>query len=55
MASAHPGFAAVARGVAQRQGVSRARAAAEIAAGARKASAKAVRKNPRLRRVSGVT
>ena len=51
---AHPGFKAVQRKIAKKQGVGMERAGAILAAGARKASAKAVRKNPRLKRVSGV-
>ena len=51
---AHPGFKAVQRKIASKQGVSMERAGAILAAGARKASAKAVQKNPRLKRVSGV-
>jgi hypothetical protein len=50
----HPGFAAVVKKVSGREGIPRDRAAAIIAAGARKASAKAVKANPRLKRVSGV-
>lgn len=53
MAKSHPGFKAVARSVARKQGVSAQRARAIVAAGARKASASAKRKNPRLRRVKG--
>lgn len=51
---AHPGFKAVAASVAKKQGVSKERAAAIVAAGARKASPAAVKKNPRLAKVSGV-
>ena len=51
---AHPGFAAVQKKVAAKQGVSMERAGAIVAAGARKASKKAVAANPRLKRVSGV-
>lgn len=54
MAAKHPGFKAAAAQIAKKQGVSSDRAAAILAAGARKASAKAVAKNPRLKRVSGV-
>lgn len=50
----HPGFAAVQKKVAKKQGVSMERAGAIVAAGARKASKKAVAANPRLKRVSGV-
>lgn len=54
MKKAHPGFKAVQAKVAKSQGVSSERAAAIVAAGARKASAKALKANPRLKRVSGV-
>lgn len=50
----HPGFQKVAEQVAQRQDVSMERARAIVAAGARKASKKAVKENPRLKRVPGV-
>ena len=52
--SRHPGFKAVQAKIAKRQGISMERAGAIVAAGARKASKKAVRANPRLKRVSGV-
>jgi hypothetical protein len=51
---AHPGFKAVAKKVAAKQGVSMERAGAIVAAGARKASPAAVKKNPALKKVSGV-
>ena len=54
MKKAHPGFKAVASKIAKKQGISKERAGAIVAAGARKASAKAVKANPRLKRVSGV-
>jgi hypothetical protein len=50
----HPGFKAVQAQIAKKQGVSKERAGAILAAGARKASKKAVTANPRLKRVSGV-
>lgn len=50
----HPGFKAVAASVAKKQGISKERAGAIVAAGARKASAAAVKANPRLKKVSGV-
>jgi len=50
----HPGFAAVQASIAKKQGISKERAGAIVAAGARKASKKAVKANPRLKRVSGV-
>ena len=48
------GFNAAARSAAKSAGVSEARGRAIIAAGARKASASAKRKNPNLLKVSGV-
>ena len=54
MAKNHPGFKAVAAKVAAKQGVSKEAAAAIVAAGARKASKAAVKKNPMLKKVSGV-
>lgn len=50
----HPGFAKVASGIAKKQGISKERASAILAAGARKAGKKAVSANPRLKRVTGV-
>lgn len=50
----HPGFKAVQSRIAKKQGISKERAGAILAAGARKAGKKAVRANPRLKRVSGV-
>jgi hypothetical protein len=50
----HMGFAAAAKSIASREGLPMKNAKAILAAGARKASKKAVKKNPRLRRVSGV-
>lgn len=50
----HPGFKAVQAKIAKKQGISMERAGAIVAAGARKASKKAVKANPRLKRVSGV-
>lgn len=49
----HPGFAAVQAGIAKREGVSKERAGAMLAASTRRASAKAKRKNPNLKRVKG--
>lgn len=51
---AHPGFKKAASMIAKKQGVSKERAGAILAAGARKASAKAVKANPRLKKVSGM-
>lgn len=53
MASSHPGFKAVASKIAAREGVSKERASAMLAAGTRAASASAKKKNPRLKRVKG--
>lgn len=47
----HPGFSAVAGMIARKQGISKARASAILAAATRRASATAKRKNPRLKRV----
>jgi hypothetical protein len=54
MAKAHPGFKKAASMIAKKQGVSKKSAGAILAAGARKASAKAVKANPRLKKVSGM-
>jgi uncharacterized protein YoaH (UPF0181 family) len=50
---AHPGFEAVAKSIAEEEGVSQERARAILAARTRKASPAAKRANPRLRRVKG--
>lgn len=50
---AHPGFKAVARSIARREGVSLARASAMLAAATRRASPAAKRANPRLKKVKG--
>jgi len=49
----HPGFRAVQSRIARGQGVSKERAGAMLAAGTRRASPAAKRKNPRLKRVKG--
>jgi hypothetical protein len=54
MKKAHPGFKAVAAGIAKKQGISIERASAIVAASARKASPAAIKANPRLKKVSGV-
>jgi hypothetical protein len=54
MKKAHPGFKKVAAGIAKKQGISVERASAIVAAGARNASKKAVKANPRLKKVSGM-
>ena len=48
---AHPGFKAVQAKIARKSGVSKKAAGAILAASTRGASAKAKRKNPRLKRV----
>lgn len=53
MAKAHPGFKRVQSSIAKREGVSKARAGAMLAAETRRSSARAKRKNPRLKRVKG--
>lgn len=50
---AHPGFKAVAKKIAAKEGVSPERARAMLAAGTRRASPAAKKANPRLRRVRG--
>lgn len=50
----HRGFKAVQKEISKKQGVSMERAGAILAAGARKASKKAVAANPRLKKISGV-
>lgn len=49
----HPGFKAVQAMIARRSGVSKGKAGAILAAGSRKASKKAKRKNPRLKKIRG--
>jgi hypothetical protein len=49
----HPGFEATADEIARREGISIERARAMLAAGARGASKKAHKANPRLNRVKG--
>jgi hypothetical protein len=53
MSKAHPGFAKVSAGIAKREGVSKERAEAMLAAGTRRASKGAKKRNPRLKRVKG--
>lgn len=50
---AHPGFKAVASGMARKQGISTKEASAELAASSRRASPAAKRANPKLRKVKG--
>jgi hypothetical protein len=49
----HPGFKKVQSGIAKREGISKDRAGAILAASSRGASAKAKKRNPRLKRVKG--
>lgn len=51
MAKKHPGFKAVASKISKKEGVSKERASAILAASSRGASAKAKKANPRLKRV----
>lgn len=51
--AAHPGFKAVAAGIAKKQGVSKEAASAILASSSRKASPAAKKANPRLKRVKG--
>lgn len=50
----HPGFKGAMKSIERREGVGKKRAGAILAAGARKAGAKARRMNPRLERVGGM-
>jgi hypothetical protein len=54
MKKTHPGFKAVAKKIAAKQGVSKESAGAILAAGARKASKAAVKANPNLKKVKGM-
>jgi hypothetical protein len=53
MAKAHPGFKAVQKKIAKKQGISEERAGAILAASSRGASAAAKKKNPALKKVKG--
>jgi len=53
VAKAHPGFKAVQKQIAKREGISQERAGAILASRTRKASPAAKRKNPNLKRVKG--
>ena len=53
MAKKHPGFAAVQRSIAAKEGIPMKNAGAILAASSRKASPAAKRANPRLARVRG--
>lgn len=53
MAKAHPGFKAVQRSIAAKQGISPERAGAILASKTRAASPSAKKANPRLKRVKG--
>ena len=54
MAKAHPGFKAVQAKIAKKQGIPMERAGAILASGARKASKKAIKANPNLKKVKGM-
>lgn len=54
MAVKHAGFAKTAKSIASKQHISVKAASAILASGARKAGKKALKKNPRLKKVSGV-
>lgn len=49
----HPGFKKTQANIAEKQGISKERAGAILAAGARKASPAAKRANPNLKKVKG--
>lgn len=49
----HPGFKAIAEKISAKEGVSKARASAILAASSRKASPAAKKSNPALKRVKG--
>ena len=53
MSKAHPGFKSVQASIAKKEGISKDRAGAILAAGARKAGKAAHKANPRLNRVKG--
>jgi len=53
MASKHPGFKSVQRSIMKRSGVSKKAAGAILASASRRASKKAKKANPRLKRVRG--
>lgn len=54
MKKAHPGFKTVQKKIAKKQGLSMKSAGAILAAGARKASPAAKKKNPNLKKVKGM-
>ena len=54
MKKAHPGFKAVQKKIAAKQGVPMERAGAILAAGARKSSKAAIKANPNLKKVKGM-
>jgi len=53
MATKHPGFNAVQNKIAKKEGVSKKAAGAILASATRKASAKAKKSNPNLKKVKG--
>lgn len=54
-AKKHRGFKAVQKEIAKKQGISKEAAGAILASSARKASPAAIKKNPRLKKISGVS
>jgi len=54
MKKAHPGFKAVQKKIAAKQGVPMENAGAILAAGARKSSKAAIKANPNLKKVKGM-
>jgi len=53
MAAKHPGFKTVQSSIAKKQGISKKAAGAILASSSRKASAKAKKLNPNLKKVKG--
>ena len=53
MSDKHPGFKAVQSKIASKEGVSKEKAGAILASATRKASKKAKKKNPKLKKVKG--
>ena len=51
--SKHPGFKAVAKGIAKKEGIPMKNASAILASAGRKAGKKAVMKNPNLKKIKG--
>lgn len=51
--SKHPGFKAVAKGIAKKEGIPMKNASAILASAGRKAGKAAVKKNPNLKKIKG--